>query len=127
MAKMKKTIKEKVLALIPKLSEYEFKEVAQFVELSHINFHLENLQKEAKEARYSEGQYICPFCHGTHVVKNGTKKGLQRYLCRRCRKSFSDQTATPSCHSKNHLRYGFSILNVCYRDIRFVNVLRNVR
>ena len=100
MAKMKKTIKEKVLALIPKLSEYEFKQVAQFVELSHINFHLENLQKEAKEARYSEGQYTCPFCHGTHVVKNGTKKGLQRYLCRHCRKSFSDQTATPSCHSK---------------------------
>ena len=100
MAKMKKTIKEKVLALIPKLSEYEFKQVDQFVELSHINFHLENLQKEAKEARYSEGQYICPFCHGTHVVKNGTKKRLQRYLCRRCRKSFSDQTATPSCHSK---------------------------
>ena len=76
MAKKKKTIKEKVLALIPKLSEYEFNEVAQFVELSHINFHLENLQKEAKEARYSEGQYTCPFCHGTHVVKNGTKKGF---------------------------------------------------
>ena len=100
MAKKKKTIKEKVLALIPKLSKYEFEEVAQFVELSHINFHLETLQKEAKEARYSEGQYTCPFCHGNHVVKNGTKKGLQRYLCRDCRKSFSNQTATPSCHSK---------------------------
>ena len=47
MAKKKKTIKEKVLALIPKLSKYEFEEVAQFVELSHINFHLETLQKVA--------------------------------------------------------------------------------
>ena len=100
MAKEKKTIKEKVLALIPKLSESEFEEVAQFVELSHISFHLDGLKKEIKETRYSEGQYTCPFCHGTHVVKNGTKKGLQRYLCRHCRKSFSDQTATPSCHSK---------------------------
>ena len=100
MAKMKKTIKEKVLALIPKLSEYEFKEVAQFVELSHINFHLDNLQREVKETRYSEGQYTCPFCRDTHIVKNGTQKGVQRYLCRQCRKSFSDQTATPSYHSK---------------------------
>ena len=100
MAKKNNSIKEKVLALIPKLSECEFEEVAQFVELKYINFHLEGLQKEIKETRYSDGQYICPFCHGTHIVKNGTKKGLQRYLCRSCHKSFSDQTATPSCHSK---------------------------
>lgn len=100
MAKKSKSIKEKVLALIPKLSDSEFEEVAQFVELNHINFHLEGLKKEIKETRYADGQYTCPFCHGTHVVKNGTKKGLQRYLCRHCRKSFSDQTATPSCHSK---------------------------
>lgn len=100
MGKKIKSIKEKVLALIPKLSESEFEEVAQFVELNHINFQLDGLKKEIKETRYSDGQYTCPFCHGTHVVKNGTKKGLQRYLCRHCRKSFSDQTATPSYHSK---------------------------
>ncbi len=70
MAKKNKSIKEKVLALIPKLSESEFEEVAQFVELKHINFHLEGLQKEIKETRYSDGQYTCPFCHGTHIVKN---------------------------------------------------------
>ena len=100
MARKKKTAKQTILSLIPKLSKYEFEEVAQFVELSHINFHLDNLQREVKETRYSEGQYTCPFCHDTHIVKNGTQKGVQRYLCRQCRKSFSDQTATPSYHSK---------------------------
>lgn len=100
MARKKKTVKETILSLIPKLSKYEFEEVAQFVELSHINFHLDNLQREVKETRYSEGQYTCPFCRDTHIVKNGTQKGVQRYLCRQCRKSFSDQTATPSYHSK---------------------------
>ena len=44
MARKKKTVKETILSLIPKLSKYEFEEVAQFVELSHINFHLDNLQ-----------------------------------------------------------------------------------
>ena len=100
MARKKKTAKQTILSLIPKLSKYEFEEVAQFVELSHINFHLDNLQREVKETRYSEGQYTCPFCRDTHIVKNGTQKGVQRYLCRQCRKSFSDQTATPSYHSK---------------------------
>ena len=100
MARKKKTVKETILSLIPKLSKYEFEKVAQFVELSHINFHLDNLQREVKETRYSEGQYTCPFCRDTHIVKNGTQKGVQRYLCRQCRKSFSDQTATPSYHSK---------------------------
>ena len=100
MPRKKKTVKENILSLIPKLSKYEFEEVAQFVELSHINFHLDNLQREVKETRYSEGQYTCPFCRDTHIVKNGTQKGVQRYLCRQCRKSFSDQTATPSYHSK---------------------------
>lgn len=100
MPRKKKTVKETILSLIPKLSKYEFEEVAQFVELSHINFHLDNLQREVKETRYSEGQYTCPFCRDTHIVKNGTQKGVQRYLCRQCRKSFSDQTATPSYHSK---------------------------
>lgn len=56
-----------MLTLIPKLSESEFKKVAQFVELNHANFHLRGLKKEIKETRYSEAQYTCP----VHVVKKG--------------------------------------------------------
>lgn len=75
-------MKEKILALIPKLSEIEFEAVTQFIELNHIKFHLDGLKKEIKEIRYSDGQYIGSFFHITRVVKNGTKKTLQRYLYR---------------------------------------------
>lgn len=30
----------------------------------------------------------CPHCESTHFVKNGTKCGNQRYLCRDCKKVF---------------------------------------
>lgn len=37
----------------------------------------------------------CPHCAGEHVVRNGMANGLQRYQCRRCRKSFNALTGTP--------------------------------
>lgn len=37
----------------------------------------------------------CPHCAGEHVVRNGTAKGLQRYKCRGCRKTFNALTGTP--------------------------------
>lgn len=37
----------------------------------------------------------CVHCAGTCVVKNGTARGLQRYLCRGCGKSFCALTGTP--------------------------------
>ena len=58
------------------------------------------LRKEVQETRYSNGHFECPICHGTHVVKNGTRNGVQRYLCRSCNKPFSNQTSTPTAYSK---------------------------
>ena len=53
-----------------------------------------------KKPDISSGQYKCPFCGDDHIVKNGKFKGNQRYLCRNCRKSFSQQTQTPTAYSK---------------------------
>ena len=37
----------------------------------------------------------CPHCVGERVVKNGTARGLQRYKCRDCGKTFCALTGTP--------------------------------
>jgi transposase-like protein len=37
----------------------------------------------------------CPHCHGEKVVKNGYNRGMQRFLCRECRKTFAATTGTP--------------------------------
>ena len=36
----------------------------------------------------------CPHCESTHFVRNGTCKTAQRYLCRHCRKTFTDTNKT---------------------------------
>jgi transposase-like protein len=37
----------------------------------------------------------CPYCNSTYIVKNGTRKGINRYICRDCKKSFTYKTNTP--------------------------------
>ena len=32
----------------------------------------------------------CPYCTGAKVVKNGTQRGEQRYMCRGCGKTFTN-------------------------------------
>ena len=36
----------------------------------------------------------CPHCHSTSIKKNGTKKGVQRYLCKSCNKTFAGSLNT---------------------------------
>ena len=48
----------------------------------------DNMQSFLIETRL-DGDGSCLYCKGTHVVKNGKRKdGIQRFLCRDCRKSF---------------------------------------
>jgi transposase-like protein len=43
----------------------------------------------------------CPHCGGEHIVKNGRGDGVQRFLCRACRKSFTVTTGTPFHHLRD--------------------------
>ena len=48
----------------------------------------DDLQSFLIETRL-DGAGSCLYCEGTHIVKNGKRKdGIQRFLCRDCRKSF---------------------------------------
>lgn len=66
--------------------------------------------KEVKKMRFSKGRVCCP-CNSTDVIRNGVK----RYLCRNCKKSFSDLTNSATYRSKKTLnkwlRYAKCMLN----------------
>ena len=36
----------------------------------------------------------CPTCNSTKIVKNGLRKGIQKYICRDCKKNFNYRTGT---------------------------------
>lgn len=63
----------------------------------------------------SKDDLLCPHCGSTIFVKNGKLKERQRYLCKKCYKSFNSLTNTPISYSKKGiekwLEYMESILN----------------
>lgn len=43
----------------------------------------------------------CPHCDSSHVVRNGTRDGFQRWLCRACRHSSNAMSNTPLSHLRD--------------------------
>lgn len=39
--------------------------------------------------------YSCPHCNSTNFIRNGNSKGVQRYKCKLCSRTFKDSTGTP--------------------------------
>jgi len=55
----------------------------------------------------------CPKClHNTQVIKHGTRKGVQRYLCKRCNKTFNEPTHTKIKYERNVKRVLSLLLNL---------------
>lgn len=57
------------------------------------------LNNEFKESRFANGKK-CPYCSSNEVVKNGTRKNRQRYICNKCFKSFNDLTMLALSNAK---------------------------
>ncbi|MDL0137498.1 IS1595 family transposase [Halobacterium salinarum] len=103
-------------------------------------FPFELLSSEASAAnlleqvRWREG-LCCPRCQSESVIKHGSYREYQRYLCKDCDRTFNDKTGTIFAHAKigldkllfayySFLRFNTSIrqldaeIDVSYRSIR---------
>jgi transposase-like protein len=50
--------------------------------------------------------YDCPHCHSLEFVKHGaTAKGIQRYRCKTCEKTFCSLTKTPLCRMRKEHKW----------------------
>ena len=58
--------------------------------------------EEVKEFRFSKGK-ICPHCTSESISRNGKYNGKQRYICKDCRKTFTDFTNSATYRSKKSL------------------------
>ena len=88
--------------------------LTQLEEYLVLGSQVSKITEEVKEMRFSKGR-VCCHCNGTDVVRNGKSNGVQRYLCRSCKKSFSDLTNSATYRSKKTLdkwlRYAKCMLN----------------
>lgn len=74
--------------------------------------------------------YSCPHCDSVKYIRNGINKGIQRYKCKTCNRTFKDTTDTPlhGLHKKDKigkyldaLREGMSIRKAA----KYVGVSKN--
>ena len=62
-------------------------------------FNSDEIKDSIKEIRFSNG-YRCPKCQCKDVNKNGKSNGRQRYICKRCRRTFDEFTLSPFSSTK---------------------------
>ena len=88
-------LKKYLYPLLLKLSSEERSEIMSY--LKDINYNseetLSDMVSEIRDKRFSSG-YHCPHCTSSKVVRYGTYRKRQRYLCKSCKKTFTDLTST---------------------------------
>lgn len=60
------------------------------------------VEQEVKEFRFSKGK-VCPICSSENISRNGKYNGKQRYICKSCKKTFTDFTNSATYKSKKTL------------------------
>ncbi|GAB6880421.1 IS1595-like element ISH4 family transposase [Halorubrum gandharaense] len=75
-----------------------------------------------EQVRWRDGVY-CPRCRGESVIRYGSYRVFQRYLCKDCDRTFNDQTGTIFEHSTVALRKWFLAV---YTYIRFNTSFRQL-
>ena len=82
------TLKD-IITIVKEIPETYFEET--FEKLTEIKM-------KAKTGEESE-ELNCPNCQSTVIVRNGKNRGKQMYLCRTCKKSFSETATSAIAHS----------------------------
>ena len=78
----------------------EIAEVLRRLPKDKLAYFLSLVDDLGKEPEEHESSGICPYCSGNHIQKNGSVRGLQRYYCCTCDRSFGDTTGSVRYKSK---------------------------
>lgn len=66
---------------------------------SHTYNRRDEILRQIRAGRFADA-VVCPRCMARKVCRWGQFSGRQRYRCAKCRRTFSDLTATPAAYSK---------------------------
>jgi len=104
-----------ILSDIKSLSVLQQEELLSYLEeYLVLGSQVGEVTKEVKEFRFSKGK-VCPFCNSEMVSRNGKYNDKQRYICKTCRKTFTDFTNSAIYKSKKTLdkwlKYAKCMLN----------------
>jgi len=88
---------------IQKLSLPQQQRIYSFLEeMIVLGSQVNQITQDVKEYRLAKGK-ICPHCGAKTVSRNGKYNGKQRYICKSCRKTFTDFTNSATYKSKKSM------------------------
>ena len=110
---MTEDLKHYLYVLFSKLSFGERREIMAYFKDMSLNSYI-NLQDtidEIMEKRYNSG-FFCPHCSSKKMVRFGCYRERQRYLCKSCKRTFTDlsKTALHYIHNKENFFYAIKLM-----------------
>lgn len=104
-----------IIEEIKKLSLPQQQRIYSFLEeVIVLGSQANQITQDVKEYRFAKGK-ICPHCGAETVSRNGKYNGKQRYICKSCRKTFTDFTNSATYKSKKPmdmwLKYAKCMIN----------------
>jgi len=106
-------LKQYLYSLFLKLSADEKREIISHLQDNSLESHraLPDMVEEIRKKRFSSG-YHCPHCASRTVVRYGSYSNRQRYLCKACKKTFTDLSATAlhCIHNKEKFFYAARLM-----------------
>lgn len=110
--KLTKDLKKQLYLLLQGLSPEEKTEVISYLKDMEVSGKaLKDMVSEIRDRRFSSG-YHCPHCSSDRVVRYGNYRVSKRYLCRSCKKTFTDLTSTALhyIHDKEKFIYAAKLM-----------------
>ena len=89
------------------------------VKSKKLKFHIDEFIKDS--LYINKKINCCPICGGKKYIKHGTYKGIQRYKCKECKKTFSKSTNSLWSYSKKDLNIWIQFIELMMkrRSLRF--------
>lgn len=110
---MTENLKHYLYVVFSKLSFDERREIIAYLKDMNLNSDtgFKDIIDEIRKKRYSNG-FICPPCENKKVVRFGSYHERQRYLCRSCKRTFTDlsKTALHYIHNKEKFFYAIKLM-----------------
>lgn len=119
--------KQELEQLLKTLCADELVELKSILE-KNLNYIVSAKDSNHKIIKRERTVNYCPICGSTHIVKNGVRKetNRQKYMCKDCKKSFSDTTNTITFHSKKSYNTWENYISCLLKGMTLIDIAKEI-
>ena len=125
--KMTENLKHYLYVVFSKLSFDERREIIAYLKDMNLNSDtgFKDIIDEIRKKRYNSG-FFCPHCSSKKVVRFGSYHSRQRYLCRSCKRTFTDLSKTALHYIHNKEKF-FNAIKLMLKGCSLIETAQKVK